>query len=190
MKEISLIRDNENNKEALKELDNIKNKGKYIFSLAIINILLSVFLSLMLVIYVFPGNFSVVKDESMSPYLKYNEVVYAYPKDLGEVQIGNVISFYDNGKNIIVHRVVEKFESDGKVYLRTRGDSNPILDKEIINKDNYIGEVKAILPNWIGKILFKDDKGEINSYNYSIFFATVIFMLIILDVLVFYKRVK
>lgn len=190
MKEISLTKENENNKEALKELEHIKNKGKYIVSLGIINVLLSFFLALVLVIYVFPGKFVLIKDDSMSPKLKVNEIVYSFPKELTEVQIGNVISFYGDSDDMIVHRVVEKFDSKGDVFLRTRGDNNPIIDNEVIDKDNYIGEVKAILPAWLGKILFKDNSGTLDSYSYSIFFGTVIFMLIVLDVLILLKKMK
>lgn len=53
MKEVSLIKKNESNKETLKELEHIKNKGKYIISLAVVNVLLSLILALVLVIYFF-----------------------------------------------------------------------------------------------------------------------------------------
>lgn len=190
MKEVSLIKKNESNKETLKELEHIKNKGKYIISLAVVNVLLSLILALVLVIYVFPGKFALMNDNSMLPSFKKNNVVYTFPKDLKDVQIGNVISFYSENKDVVVHRVVEKFNNNGEIYLRARGDENSSVDSEIISNNNYIGEVKAVLPVWVGSMLFKGENGEIDILSYSIFFGTVTFMLIVLDILIFFKKMR
>lgn len=190
MKEISLTKENESNKETLKELEHIRNKGKYIISLAIVNVLLSLVLALVLVIYVFPGKFVLITDDSMAPNLKKNNVVYTFPKDLKDVQIGNVISFSSENKGAVVHRVVEKFDNKGEIYLRTRGDENSSVDSEIISDNNYIGEVKAVLPVWVGSMLFKGENGEIETLSYSIFFSAVTFMLIVLDILIFFKKMR
>ncbi len=60
-----------------------------------------------------------------------------------EVEVGDVISFYDpdgSGTSVLTHRVVEIFEKDGKTYFTTKGDANNANDPTPAPAENLIGE--------------------------------------------------
>ena len=66
-----------------------------------------------------------------------------------KINIGDVIVFFSNKRDPIIHRVVKKNEKDGKVYFQTKGDNNEdsirstMLDETNVSQEVIIG--KAVL---------------------------------------------
>lgn len=94
---------------------------------------------------------------SMTPGIQVYDVVFVVKKDPKDIKIGDVVSYYSTnsyfGKTPITHRVVEKFNSNGSVTFRTRGDANPVMDDEVIMSNNIIGTVRFVIPQ-LGRIQF------------------------------------
>lgn len=94
---------------------------------------------------------------SMTPGIQVYDVVFVVKKDPKDIKIGDVVSYYSTnsyfGKTPITHRVVEKFNSNGSVTFRTRGDANPVMDDEVIMSNNIIGTVRFVIPQ-LGRVQF------------------------------------
>ena len=91
-----------------------------------------------------------ILSDSMSPYFSRGDVV-VYQKinddTLKKIEKGNII-VYSKEKQYIVHRVIDKYEKNGKLYFVTKGDANndkdfdPVEDENVLGK--YIFHVKYI----------------------------------------------
>lgn len=83
--------------------------------------------------------------------------------DPGKISPGEVIVFFNSRKDPIIHRVAEKKENDGKIYLHTKGDNNEesikngALDEGNVSQDAVIGKAILKIP-YLGyiKIWFVD----------------------------------
>ncbi len=75
----------------------------------------------------------------------------------GEINVGDVVVYY-YGRNLIVHRVINKTVIDGKTYYTTKGDANPVsLDFEYnIPSDRIIGKADLKIPylGWPRTIMY------------------------------------
>jgi signal peptidase I len=73
--------------------------------------------------------------------------------------VGDVIVFFGSEPDPIIHRIVEKWEEDGQIYFRTKGDNNQgfVPDELRINQNLVIGKAWFKLP-WLGyvKIIFAE----------------------------------
>jgi hypothetical protein len=72
---------------------------------------------------------------SMLPTLGRNSRgLVVVPRDVGQVGVGDIVSFRDFGR-LIVHRVVEKGTDEEGVYFITKGDNSDFLDGKIRFED-------------------------------------------------------
>lgn len=62
----------------------------------------------------------------------------AIVKDAVEPQVNDVIAF-KNGEEVIVHRIVEKIESEANVRYKTKGDANGYADLRTVDKADVEG---------------------------------------------------
>lgn len=101
----------------------------------------------------------VVLSESMEPAFARGDLLFL-TLESSPVYIGEIVVFKIKDKSIpIVHRVLEIHEKyDGKQYILTKGDNNPVDDRGMyshgqmwITKEDIIGRVKAHVP-YIGII--------------------------------------
>lgn len=84
----------------------------------------------------------IVLTDSMYPEIKSGDLIICHTAETDEVEVGDVISFFDpagNGTSVVTHRVVEIVEKDGEIFFRTRGDNNNTEDKELVPADNLVG---------------------------------------------------
>ena len=91
----------------------------------------------------------IVLTDSMYPEIKSGDVIVCREVDPEDIEVGDVISFYDpagNGTSILTHRVVEIVEQDGSRYFRTKGDFNNIEDKDLVPAEDLIGLYKSRIP--------------------------------------------
>ena len=96
----------------------------------------------------------VIISGSMIPEIEIGDVVII--NDTQDVDINDIISFRRDS-NVIVHRIVNKMEVNGKTMYQTKGDNNNIPDTELvdvsdiegiyINKIPYIGKLLILLYN-------------------------------------------
>lgn len=76
-----------------------------------------------------------VMSDSMKPtFEKGDKIVVKKQKDY---EVGDIITYIDNDKNLITHRIIEKYE-DG---LITKGDNNNTEDKEKVRKNQVLGKI-------------------------------------------------
>jgi len=65
-----------------------------------------------------------------------------------DMNTGDIIVFYGNSNNPIIHRVVRKWEENGEYSYQTKGDNNP-------DSFNALGETEIGESFIIGKAVFK-----------------------------------
>lgn len=71
---------------------------------------------------------AIVKGNSMYPLLREGDIVFIARVNPRDVFVGDVIVFSTPGGRLVVHRVVEVVEFNGRRYFVTQGDNNPIKD--------------------------------------------------------------
>ena len=73
-------------------------------------------------------------------------------KNPENIKIGDVIVFWSERKDPIIHRVVRKWQENGIYYFQTKGDNNPdsiktpLLDETRISQDKIVGNAVLRIP--------------------------------------------
>ena len=105
-----------------------------------------------------PLPFFVIYSNTMLPTLKINDlIIIGDGRMFNSTNVGDIIVFKKPAgeDRIIVHRITEITDENGKRIVITKGDSSPAsipgIDFPISNK-NFIGRVKLVIPE-IGVIL-------------------------------------
>ncbi len=168
-------------------------------SLVALNFFLLLSIFSLYFLFLFPLKIS--KDESrniypivvggMSPTLKLYDVVITKKKDIQEIQYGDIIAYVSNAKisngMTLIHRVVNKKsnETNGEIYLETKGDNNTTKDEGIVTRANFIGVMEKRIP-FLGHFY------PLEVYSGVIAFCNVliIFSLLLLDFVQFKNRRK
>lgn len=80
-------------------------------------------------------------DNKLDDQIQQYSLIGIEHTDFDDVKLYDVIAFYDQDRNIIVHRVVAIREQDGVRTLQTRGDSNnaSMNDEMNITEKEFIG---------------------------------------------------
>lgn len=84
----------------------------------------------------------IVLTDSMQPEIKSGDLIICHTTAADEVQVNDVISFFDpegNGTSIVTHRVVEILQEEDGIFFRTRGDNNNTDDRELVPEENLVG---------------------------------------------------
>jgi signal peptidase I len=99
-----------------------------------------------LVSYTFGLSVYVVSSPSMEPHLSIGDLIIVYRVNAESIVVGDVIVFYKSlyGSEVVVHRVVEKYDS----VFTTKGDANPMSYpwERWITMDRIVGEVLFFVP--------------------------------------------
>ena len=80
------------------------------------------------------------------------DIMVLYGKKPNEITVGDVIVFRSNRPDPIIHRVVKRWEINGKYYFQTKGDHNSDsitsigLDETNIPEDNLLGKAVFRVP--------------------------------------------
>lgn len=90
--------------------------------------------------YIFAFKPYIVLSGSMEPNLQIGDMVISKKTNEDEIKIGDIITFTDNNKNIITHRVVDIIIKDGKKLYQTKGDNNSSIDVGVISIENIKGK--------------------------------------------------
>lgn len=90
-------------------------------------------------LYIFGFSYSVVPTDSMEPNIHVNDVTLIKNVDFDELELEDIIVYYNDVENIfVVHRIKGYFD-DGS--FKTKGDNYPNYDTIHVTEDNYVGKV-------------------------------------------------
>lgn len=86
-----------------------------------------------------------VMSGSMEPYYHVGSVVIVDKHvDVGDIEVGDPITFHKGDNEIATHRVVE-IDSDGQAFI-TKGDANESIDMAPVPFDSLIGRAGISVP--------------------------------------------
>lgn len=88
-----------------------------------------------------------VLTDSMHPDIKSGDLIICKTIDAEDVEVGDVISFYDPASNssaVVTHKVIEIINEDGKISFKTKGINNNTEDRLPVPADKLIAEYTGI----------------------------------------------
>lgn len=104
----------------------------------------------------FGYSFFRVMTGSMEPEIPVNSMIVVEKVDAGELEIGDVISFFSRDPSLYgevnTHRILEIEEQDGKLVFLTKGDANNVSDQYLTLEEDIIGKVVWV-SLFIGKLV-------------------------------------
>ena len=89
----------------------------------------------------------IVLTDSMHPQIEKGDLIICSTIDAEDVQVGDVISFYDpsgNSTAVVTHQVIEIIEEEGILSFRTKGINNNTEDRKAVPAENVIAEYTGI----------------------------------------------
>lgn len=89
----------------------------------------------------------IVLTDSMYPDIKSGDLIICKEVDPAEIEVGDIISFYDpagNGTSVVTHKVIEIINENGKLSFRTRGINNNTDDRLAVPAEKVISEYTGI----------------------------------------------
>ena len=103
------------------------------------------------VIQAFPGLVGAdyaltVQSGSMEPAIKTGAIVFVEQASIEQVREGDIITYQDNGNNLITHRVVEAHRAGSSMRLVTKGDANENPDPEPVYRGEVVGKAQFSIP--------------------------------------------
>lgn len=105
----------------------------------------------------------IVLTDSMYPDIKSGDLIICKTVETDEIQVGDVISFYDpegNGTSVVTHQVIEILEEGGSRSFRTKGINNNTEDKLPVPADKVIAEYTDIRIPGAGNVAIFMQKTE------------------------------
>lgn len=97
----------------------------------------------------------IVLSDSMYPRIKSGDLILCQKIDAEDVKEGDIISFYDPASNksaVVTHKVIERYEEDGKLYFRTTGIHNNSDDRLPVSADRVIAKYDGDRIPYLGYI--------------------------------------
>ncbi|RJQ21521.1 signal peptidase I [Candidatus Woesearchaeota archaeon] len=95
-----------------------------------------------------PGlRYARVVSDSMAPVItSKSTVLERVPKSAGEIQQGDIISFYEpSNDGVVLHLVTEVIQKDGGTFYKTKGVANAEEDPWVVPFDNVKGVMVGVL---------------------------------------------
>ncbi len=98
----------------------------------------------------------VVISGSMVPTLNVGDLIVIKGEPAENIKIGTIIVFHSprDYDTLVVHRVVDKQNSDSRIYFKTKGDFNRYVDDWTVPAEKVVGSFSARIP-YIGIIIMK-----------------------------------
>ncbi|HEK9100233.1 signal peptidase I [Bacillus pfraonensis] len=98
--------------------------------------------------------FKTVLSGSMEPTFLTGSIIAIEPtKDGSKYKKGDVITFKEDEKKIVTHRVIGVKDVNGKVMYETKGDNNNGPDLKPVLAENVIGKYENITIPYVGYLL-------------------------------------
>lgn len=86
----------------------------------------------------------VVQSGSMEPAIGTGSVVFVTEASPERVEEGDVITFADQGRGLITHRVIEKHQAEKSLRFITQGDANEEPDASPVYRRDLVGKVMEV----------------------------------------------
>ena len=89
----------------------------------------------------------IVLTDSMYPDIKSGDLIICKTIDAEEVEIGDVMSFYDpasNGSAVVTHKVIDIINEDGSISFKTKGINNNTEDRLPVPEEKLIAEYTGV----------------------------------------------
>lgn len=106
---------------------------------------------------VYYGNdLMIVTSDSMVPTLNPNDLLIVQRVTIDKIDVGDIITFNSHIEDIgiVAHRVIEKFDDNGRIAIKTQGDNVDEVDSWAVHGDDLIGRVVNHVP-FIGILLIE-----------------------------------
>jgi signal peptidase I len=87
-----------------------------------------------------------VLSNSMVPVFEAGDVIITREIDAEDLKVGDIISFYNEEKNLITHRITSIAEKNGERQFFTKGDNNNTADEEVITTSDIAGKELFHIP--------------------------------------------
>jgi signal peptidase I len=108
-----------------------------------------------------------VLSNSMVPVFEAGDVIISRKVDPGELNEGDIISYYNEEKNLITHRIISIEEENGERRFYTKGDNNNTTDEGFITGTDIVGTEQFHIPK-LG-LLSQYTKGPMGFFLFIIF---------------------
>jgi|AntDeeMetagen192_2_1112575.scaffolds.fasta_scaffold02259_3 signal peptidase len=89
---------------------------------------------------------------SMEPVIGTGSIVFVAETPPEQIHEQDVITYRDDGGNLVTHRVVEKHTADSSLRFETKGDANENRDPEPVYRGDVVGTVLFSIP-FIGYVV-------------------------------------
>ena len=104
-----------------------------------------------LVVQAFPGLVGAdyaltVLSGSMEPAIGTGSVVFVVETPPDQIHEQDVMTYRDDGGNLVTHRVVEKHTTETSLRFKTKGDANENSDPEPVYRSDVVGTVLFSIP--------------------------------------------
>lgn len=83
----------------------------------------------------------IITSESMEPTLYAGDIIFI--KNTKDYSKGDIITFNENGKGRVTHRIVEELDGNGTKLYKTKGDKNKENDFGTIYEYSILGEMQG-----------------------------------------------
>lgn len=112
-------------------------------------ILITIGLLVATILLIFPfmmyyGNdIMIVTSTSMIPTLQPNDLLIVQKTEIDKITVGDIIVFNSHveGIGVVAHRVIEQFEDNGVIIIKTQGDNTREADTWIVRDEDLVGKV-------------------------------------------------
>lgn len=97
----------------------------------------------------------IVLTDSMYPDIKSGDVIICTTVEAEEVELGDVISFFDpagNGTSVVTHKVIEVINDNGAISFRTKGINNNTEDRLPVTADRLVGKYTGVRLPFVGNV--------------------------------------
>lgn len=88
----------------------------------------------------------IVLTDSMYPEIRSGDLIFCRMAEPEEVQVGDIISFFDpagNGTSVVTHRVLEISGRNGEIAWKTKGDANNVEDMDLVPASKLVGVYRS-----------------------------------------------
>ena len=120
----------------------------------------------------------------MKQIQKYDVITTKGYKSYEDIQIYDIATYYSGSKELVCHRVIDKYESDGKQYVVFRGDANNIDDAPVFY-ELIRGKVVKITPKVGHAVAFIQ-----SPYMFIALFGTLFFIFLGMFIINYKKEKK
>lgn len=84
-----------------------------------------------------------VQSGSMEPAMMTGSTVFVVDVPPERIAEGDIITYRDDGRNLVTHRVVERHSGPTSIRFTTKGDNNDAADAEPVYRNDVLGMVAS-----------------------------------------------